>query len=339
MRKAKISLLKMMFLFFSFIPLLAFSKSIDNITIASTVIKHENGYLISIVPKHPNVDVKEHTFAGLEKYITIFEEKKGSGLYIPIEKEDYKFIETKFDFKLNKKIIVFSGYDSYIVEGAKYYILINPIGVRPSIQDVCVFIKGDEFLDKRPLIWAKNYEEGDESISLPEDRPRIISDWQMIHFTKDAENILRIIHTKILDQLSETKRYWADGSPLSVNFKNIDEYKEVIYETKLFPVQRSYVAEVNGKALIDGISFYLGMILDEKLNIKKFLSPFEIQRHWRPNLSTTFFKIEHIFYSAQDKKDMIIFSELSLKRNGVFLLFARDGQISILRLQPPRYND
>jgi hypothetical protein len=325
-------------LFFSFFPLVASSKSFDKITIASTVIKHENGYLISIVPKHANVDVTGPAFEGLEKYIEIFKKKRGSGLYVPVEKEDYKFIERKFSFTPNIRITVFSDNDIYIVQGDKYYILIDPLGT-DSIQDVCVFIKGDEFPDKRPLIWAKNYEEGDESISLVEDLRRIISDWWAILFTKEAESIARRIHVKILDQLSETKQNILDKSPLSVNFENVNEYKEVIYETKLFPGQRSYVAEVNGKSTFDRISFLLGMILDENLDIKEVLSPFDIQRHWSETLVTTFFKIEHIFYSLELEKDLIIFSELSRQRNGVFLLFERDGRISILRLQPPQYYD
>jgi hypothetical protein len=290
------------------------------------------------VPKHPIVDVNEPAFEGLEKYIEIFEEKKGSGLYVPVEKEDYKFIETKFSFTPNTRITVFSDYYKYIVQGDKYYILIDPLGT-PSIQDVCVFIKGDEFPDKRPLIWAKNYEEGDESISRVEDRVRNISDMRVIVFSKETENIVRGIHTKILDQLSETKRNRSDKSTLSVNFKNVNEYKEVIYETKLFPGQRSFVAEVNGKSTFDRISFYLGMILDENLDIKENLSPFDIQRHSGETLFMRFFKIEHIFYSLELEKDLIIFSEVSGWRNGVFLLFVRDGRISILRLQPPQYYD
>ena len=99
------------------------------------------------------------------------------------------------------------------------------------------------------------------------------------------------------------------------------------------------MVEVNGKSTFDWISFYLGMILDENLDIKEVLSPFDIQRHTGETLSTSYFKIEHIFNSAELKKDLIIFSEASLHRNGVFLLFDRDGQISILRLQPPRYVD
>lgn len=171
-----------------------------------------------------------------------------------------------------------------------------------------------------------------------EDQTRIINDVRTRFFPKETENIVRRIHLKILDQLSETKQHSWDKSPQSVNFKTVNEYKEVIYETKLFPRQRSYVAEVNGKSAIDRISFFLGMILDENLDFKDLLSPFDIQRH-EEALFMSFFKIEHIFYSLELEKDLIIFSEASWNRNGVFFLFEHDGKISILRLQPPQYYD
>ncbi len=249
---------------------MASSKSLDNITIASTVMKLDNGYLVSIVPKRPNVDIDLNTSERLKKYIKIFKEKKSSvfhapvvgGFVVPVEKEDFKFIETKFDFALDRKITIFSDFHYDIVQGDKYYVIIEPLGTT-SIKDVCVFIKRDDALDKKRLIWAKNYEEGDESIRLSDSR---ISDMRTVVFSKEVENVVRRIHMKILDQLSTTKSYWLDKSPLSVNFKNVNEYNEVIYETKLFPGQRSYVAEVNGKSTFDRISFYLGMILDENLD-------------------------------------------------------------------------
>jgi len=290
------------------------SDDFEDILFASLVKKYKDGYLISILPKTSRYDFKE-----LEKYLERIPKEHKNEPFLPIDKQDYTLIENKYNFHLDDEISIFGSwyYGNYVTKGEKYYLQYDDIGTHPVIEDILVFVKGSEKLDKIMPVWAKNHQTYDKTFKWSERGPIENSG------NKNTDLLLKI-HKIVLNKLNSK----AKDQALNLSVINeLSEYKEDVYEVNLLPeFGKNYLVIVNGLSLIKNFKFCLGLLIDDNFNIvEEVITPIVFKTD--VDYYDCSFKLDHIYYSNELNRDIIIGTYRYGMGGRVYLLLGEKGKI------------
>ena len=313
---------KLIKIFFSFIlamsliginELYAFDE--DQLRCASLVTKYENGYLVSIIPKKTTIDAK-----GLENYLVEPSLKTPGWIYKAVDKTDYPLIESKFQLSLKDNIIFFGSWnrDNLITQGERYFLKYNEVGAGLHIEDVMVFVKETEELNKIHPIWAKKYSTGDETFKWIEPR-------KILNIDGSDTALLEGMHRFVLSEINRMAK--AEG----INSSIIDisnEYKEEVYSVRLKPQsEKTYLVIVNGSSLIINLKYSLAFLVDDGLKKRVDLIPPKILQGFE--YFDYSFKLEHIYHSKKLGQDLIIGKH---EGNGYAVYLFFQGKDKIIKL-------
>jgi hypothetical protein len=282
---------------------------------ASLVTKYENGYLVSIIPQKTIIDSK-----GLEKYLVEPSEKKANWIYREVDKTDYPLIENKFQFSLKDNIIFFGSWhrDNLITQGERYFVKYNELGAGLHIEDVMVFVKGTEDLNKILPIWAKKYSIDDETFKWIEPQ-------KILNIDGSNTALLEGMHRFVLSEINRMAKEKGINSSI-IDISN--EYNEEVYLVRLKPQSvKTYLVIVNGSSLIKNLKYSLAFIVDDGLKNRVDLIPPKILQGLE--YSDYSFILEHMYHSKKLGKDLII-GKLMGNGYAVYLFF--QGKDKVIKL-------
>jgi len=284
----------------------------QDITVASLVKKYKDGYLISILPKTSEYDFKGvnmnlyYDFSPLKKYldrISLESKNDSNGPYLPVDMPDYDLIEKIYDFKLTNELSVFGDWSGGVyrgntkVKGEKFYIQYDIIG-NNHVEDILVFVRGNEKLENIKPVWAKNYLENDTDYYQIPANDRIIS-----YFPNKNNDLLSKIHKIVLNKFNKKTNEEKYNFSL---INEVSEYEEKVYEIIIYPeIRKSYLVVVNGASLTQEIKFCLVFLITEDYNNIEEIIPLTILKTDLEYLECSFI-VKYIYHSKNLDIDQII---------------------------------
>jgi hypothetical protein len=292
---------------------------------ASLVVKYETGYLVSVVPKTAAMDPRFPiaSFPEWQKYaVDSSELRRHKTIFLPIHKSEYPILEELCRFRLADKIVFFGSQNlgNVIAQGESYYAMHNPIGYKPSVDDIMVFVPGTEDLDRILPVWAKKYSLGDEAFEWIDFRAR-----RLTNFPNNESSLLERVHGYVKEEINRS----AGKSGIKDSILEISDW----FEEKVFSFRfgstggKTFLTVANGRSHFRNLKYSLAFVSDERLERIVDLAQTKILIDDRGDYLANAFVIEHLYHSPKADQDVVIARLSAGLGDRVYLIYGRENEI------------